>query len=45
MKDYADKTKLFNECARRTPIYRANPVAEFFAALLLFVVLIIANFL
>lgn len=39
------QTKLLRECAKRTPIYRSNPIAEFFAAVLLFVVLIIANFL
>lgn len=39
------QTNLLRECARRTPIYRANPVAEFFAALLMFGVLILANFL
>lgn len=39
------QTNLLRECAKRTPIYRSNPVAEFFAAVLLFAVLIIANFL
>lgn len=39
------QTDLLRECARRTPIYHSNPVAEFFAAVLLFAVLIIANFL
>lgn len=39
------QTKLLRECAKRTPIYQPNPISEFFAAVLLFVVLIIANFL
>lgn len=39
------QTKLLADCAKRTPIYRTNPIAEFFAAVLLFAVVILANFL
>ena len=39
------QTNLLRECAKRTPIYHINPISEFFAGVLLFVVLILANFL
>ena len=37
--------KFLAECAKRTPIMRSNPIADFFGALLLFALLIVANFL
>jgi hypothetical protein len=40
------QTNLLRDCAKRTPIHKPDsPVAEAFAAVLLFAVMIIANFL
>lgn len=39
------QTNLLRECARRTPIYQSNPIAEFVAALLMFAVIFLASFL
>lgn len=40
------QTKFLRDCAKRTPIYKPDhPVAEAFAAVMLFAVLILANFL
>lgn len=39
------QSKFLAQCAKRTPIMKCNPIGDFFAAVLLFALLIVANFL